>query len=203
MKIFLTILFLIFAIVCQSQVSSKKTDELKPPFKNQGEQEKYWAQELFKKEYKKTTYKVYSGKIVKTDTSKFTYDNKFFKVGYANKSLELIFTKGILYPQLISGYTTEPRKSEKELDSLSKTERYFYEMSRGDQLYISNLKELPFLSNSPKVKRFRFWLSRPKSANPQVFLFELTNEKATNDTDLKTFLEHAKLTFLKAGWIVI
>jgi hypothetical protein len=199
MKPLVIILFLTFAILCQSQEST----ELKPPFKNQGEQEDYWAQELFKKEYKKTTYKVYTEKIERIDISKFTYDNKSFNVSVANKAIELIFTKGVLYPQLISGYTTEPRKSDKELDSLSNTERYFYELKRGDNLTITDLEELTFLSGSPKVKRFRFWLSGPKSANPQVYLFELTNEKATEKTTLKKFIKNSKLTFLKAGWIVI
>lgn len=193
------ILFLTFSILCQSQESTV----LKPPFKNQGEQENYWAQELFKKEYKKTTYKVYTEKIERIDISKFTYDNKSFNVSVTNKALELIFTKGILYPQLISGYTTEPRKSKKELDSLTNSQRYFYELKRGDNLTITDLEELTFLTDSPKVKRFCFWLFRPKSANPQVYLFELTNEKATKKTTLKEFIKNSKLTFLKAGWIVI
>lgn len=202
MKNLITVLLLIFAATCQSQNSTKK-EELKPPFKNQGEQENYWAQELFKKEYKKTTYQVYTKDIKKISSTSFSYNGKVFQVQGIHKTLELIFTKGILYPQLISGYTTQPKKSAKELDSLSLGQRYLYEMNRGDNLFIGNLKELRFLSNSPKIKRFRFWLSRPKTANPQVYLFELTYEKATEKTTLKEFIENCKLTFFKAGWIVI
>jgi len=120
-----------------------------------------------------------------------------------NDILKMILKKGILYPQLISGFTTEKRTSEKELDSLSVSERYFYELSRGDNLTISNLEELKFLSDSPKIKRFRFWLIRPKSANPEVYLFELTNENADKNTKLKKFIKSSKLTFLKNGWVVI
>ena len=40
-------------------------------------------------------------------------------------------------------------------------------------------------------------------ANPQVYLFELTNEKANEKTDWKSFIKNAKLTFVKEGWIII
>ncbi len=203
MKILATILLLTLAITCQSQSTFNKDAELKPPFKNQAEQENYWAQELFKKEYKKADYKVYTDEIKEIDNTKFVYDNKYFKVHNTNQRLKLIFSKGILYPQLISGFTSEPRKSKKELDSLSNSQRYLYEMARGDNLTITSLVELKFLSNSPQVKRFRFWVYRSKSANPHAYLFELTNEKATEKTDLTEFIEHSKLTFLKAGWIIL
>ncbi len=208
MKLFAIILLLTFSINCKSQsnpekVQTEKSTELKPPFKNQGEQEDYWTQELFKKEYKKLSYETYRNEIVEKEGTEFIYDNKSFNIYGVNEALKLIFKKGILYPQLISGFTTEKRKSEKELDSLSATQRYFYEMSRGDNLTITNLEELHFLSDSPKIKRFRFWLGRPKSANPQVYIFELTNETADKKTELKDFIENSKLTFLKEGWLII
>jgi hypothetical protein len=208
MKLFAIILLLTFSINCKSQsnpekVQTEKSTELKPPFKNQGEQEDYWTQELFKKEYKKLSYETYHNEIIEKEGTEFIYDNKSFNIYEVNETLKLIFKKGIIYPQLISGFTTEKRKSEKELDSLSATQKYFYEMSRGDNLTITNLEELNFLSDSPKIKRFRFWLGRPKSANPQVYIFELTNETADKNTELKDFIENSKLTFLKEGWLII
>ncbi|MDN3494266.1 hypothetical protein [Winogradskyella bathintestinalis] len=208
MKLILTILLLTFSFGCKSQnnpekVETDKTTELKPPFKNQGEQENYWAQELFKKEYKEQSYELYLNEIKEKDGTEFIYDNKSFSIYGIDEPLKLLFKKGILYPQLISGFTTENRKTEKELDSLSVSERYFYELSRGYNLTIMNLEELDFLSNSPKIKRFRFWLGRPKSVNPQVYIFELTNENADKNTNLKEFITNSKLTFLKEGWIII
>ena len=208
MKLFALLLLLTFSIGCKSQsdcdkVKTEKNTELKPPFKNQGEKENYWTQELFKKEYKKLSYEQYSNEIKENDGTEFVYDNKSFNIYGVNETLKPIFREGILYPQLISGFTTEKRKSEKELDSLSVSERYFYELNRGDNLTISNLEELNFLSTTSKVKRFRFWLSRPKSANPQVYVFELTNEMADKNTELKEFIKNSKLTFLKQGWIII
>ncbi|MCH2195913.1 hypothetical protein [Kordia sp.] len=198
MKALAILLVLFSTITCRAQ-----NLELKPPFKNQGAQEGYWAQEFFKKEYVKTTYKVYTDSIKKTTVTNFMYTDKTFEVHNLNKLLAPIFSKGILYPQLISDFETQPKKTAKELDSLSTIQRYLYDISRGDHLIISNIEELPFLSNSSKVKRFRFWMYRPNIANPQVFLFELTNDKATKKTTLKEFVENATLTFLKAGWIVI
>lgn len=104
---------------------------------------------------------------------------------------------------MISGYTTEERKSKIELESLSPSQRYFYELKRGDSYTVSNLEKVTFLSNSPQVKRFRFWLFRPHDMNAQVYLFELSNETATKSTDLGEFIKNSKLTFLKDGWIII
>ena len=52
----LLILFLVISMGCYSQSSQekftyKKQRELKPPFETQGEQEDYWSQEFFKKQY--------------------------------------------------------------------------------------------------------------------------------------------------------
>lgn len=208
MKLFIILLFLTFFIGCQSQknyekVKTERKSKLKPTFVNQGGQEDYWAQELFIKKYKKSFYEVYSSEIKEINKAKLIYGNKSFNINSMNETYKLIFEKGILHPQLISGFTTEPDKSNEELDSLSVAERYLYELNRGDDLTITNLEELDFLSDSPKIKRFRFWVNRPKSANPKVYLFELTNEKADKNTGLKEFIENSKLTFLKEGWIII
>ncbi len=180
MKLFVIILLLTFSINCKSQskpenVETEKTTELKPPFKNQGEQEKYWAQELFKKEYKKKYYSKFIGEIEKSDNK-----IKFGKVQYVelfdtNSDYSLIFEKGLFYPDILSGIS----------------------------LRIGSLEELEFLSDNPKVKRFWFWLYRPNMANPQVYLFELTNDKADKKTDWESFIKNAELTFVKDGWIII
>ena len=208
MKLLIAILLLTFSVGCKSQSIPKKNETkkrqvLKPPFSNQGEQEDYWAQELFKKEYTKQSFKIYSNEIKEIEKTEWIFDNKSFHIYGVNDTLKVIFEKGILYPQLISGYTTEERKSKKELDSLTVSQKYFYELRRGDNLTITNLEELKYLSDSPKNKRFRFWLGRPNSANPQVYLIELTNESANENTELKEFIDNCKLTFLKEGWIII
>ena len=101
MKLFVIILLLTFSIGCKSQsnpekVETEKRTELKPPFKNQGEQENYWTQELFKKEYKQISYELYSNEIIEKDGTEFIYDNKSFNIYGIKEPLKLIFKKGIL-----------------------------------------------------------------------------------------------------------
>ncbi|TXK48705.1 hypothetical protein FVR03_07530 [Pontibacter qinzhouensis] len=207
MKHLIKIFLLILSVGCNS-LNQKETvttgkNKFRLPSQNQGEREDYWAQEFFKKEYKKQSHKIYTAEVIKIGENTLAYDDKTFDIYGVNDTLKLIFESGIIYPQLISGYSKEPRKSQQELNLLSVSERYFYEVSRGDNATITNLEELLFLSSTPKVKRFRFWLSLPKSANPNVYLFELTNNNATKQTDLITFIQNAKLTFLKEGWLII
>jgi hypothetical protein len=139
----------------------------------------------FKNEYIKQTFKTYSDEIKEIEKPELTFDNKSFHIYGVNGTLKVFFLKGILYPQLISSYTTDRRKSEKELDSLTVSQKYFYELTRGANLTITNLEELKYLSNSPKIRRLRFWLGRSNSANLQVYLFELTDETADKNTELK------------------
>lgn len=76
-------------------------------------------------------------------------------------------------------------------------------MARTDSLIISNLEELKFLNTMPKQRKFRFWLSRKGFANPTVYFFELTNENATSETGMSSFINGSKLTFFELGWIII
>lgn len=196
------IISLILNFGCKSQRNENITlpiSTLKPPFQNQGEQEDYWAQEVFKNEYKKSKYEKYFGEIENIDNEKLIYDNKSFILYGVNDTLIKIFTEGILYPQLIDGGNSEIQKS----DTLSASIFLISEYARTDYLKITNLEELIFLSDSPKVKRFRFWLNRHTSSNPQVYLLELTNKDADSKTDLKEFIENSQLTFLKEAWIII
>ncbi|MFI0431227.1 hypothetical protein [Mariniflexile sp. HMF6888] len=180
MKLFVLILLLTFSTDCKSQSNSEKVEtekrtELKPPFNNQGEQEDYWAQELFKKEYKKKHYSKFIGEITKTDNKIHFGKVQYIELLDINSDYHLIFEKGLLYPDILSAIS----------------------------LRIGNVEELEFLSGNPKVKRFRFWLYRSNVANPQVYIFELTNEKANEKTDWKSFIKNAELTFVKDGWIII
>ncbi|PNQ72884.1 hypothetical protein C1T31_09250 [Hanstruepera neustonica] len=197
---------------CKSQSkSNQKRTELKQTINSSKEQENYRIQEFFKRIYEKQSYSIYPKEIKEitideiewVNETKFIYDDKSFKIYEKNETLKLILKKGILYPQLFSGFSTELRKSDNELDSLSVSDRAFYEMSRGDNLTISNLEELKFLSESPKIKRFRFWVMFPKTTNAREYMIELTNENADKNTELKEFIENSKLTFLKMSNIII
>ena len=76
-------------------------------------------------------------------------------------------------------------------------------MTRTDSLTISDFKELKFLSKSPKYKRYKFWLWHKGFANPTAYFIELTNESATDKTELTDFINGASLTFFHVGWVGI
>ncbi len=182
MKSLILILSLTLCYSCASQVQltdstiEKKSGLRKPTFKNQGEQEDYWAQEFFKKEYKPEKYLKYSGEIKIREDNRIHFGQfQAVEIFNTNSENNMIFTKGLFYPDILG------------LMSLK----------------IGNLEEVKFLSDSPKIKRFRFWLYRPNMANPQVYFFELTNNKATERTEWNSFIENARLTFVKGGWIII
>jgi hypothetical protein len=163
----------------QSKIIETKTGqntELKPPFTNQGEQEDYWAQELFKNEYVAKTYSKFIGKIKAGKKNQIKFgDLKSISIYETDTKYYSILKNGLFHPDLLNAFS----------------------------LSINGLEELEFLSNSPRVKRFRFWLYRPNMANPQVYLFELRNEKATKKTNWENWINGSKLTFLKDGWIII
>lgn len=159
------------------QASSNPTDS-KKEVKNQGEQEDSLSRQFFEKNYSRQKFDRYESRIVISgDTVK--YADKYFLVWIPAK-FKKIFSSGIIYPTIIIG----------------QSERYY-------KLTIANFEELPFLSNSPTQKRFRFWLTGKGEINPTVCFIELTNPNATDKTTLDSFINGAILTFYKAGWFII
>ncbi|NLR95060.1 hypothetical protein, partial [Flammeovirga agarivorans] len=197
MRLLITLILILIGIKAFSQ------EELKPTFKNQGEQEKYWAQEFFKYNYRDSIFSTYKGEVRKISNYEYRFNNKSFFIESTSDSFQPLFSQGILYPQLIIGYHLEPKKSTEELELLSPFDRYIYTLKRGDSLTVFKLEEIKFLSKSAKVKRFWFWLFDKDIPNPTVYLFELTNTKANNRTSMEDFILNSKLTFFKKGWMVL
>ncbi|SFB29206.1 hypothetical protein SAMN05660845_2443 [Flavobacterium swingsii] len=194
MKKIITIIFLFNFLICFSQ---------KKEFANQGEQENYWAEQLFKKEYKKQDFEKFKGKIEILNNNQIKFDNKILNI-HCPKIYLPIFSTGIFFPQIIIGNTENNKVlTDEDVAKLNPEERFRYNLNRNDSFSISELEELIFLSNSPKIKRFRFWSFRHGFANPQVYFFELINEKADNKTSIEKFIKNAKLTYFKAGHMVI
>ena len=196
----ITVLTLTFISVDAQTTDHKK--QTKREFKNQGEQEDYWAERLFKKEYSKTSFDKFKGDVV-INGDGFIFGDKTFVIVNTPKELKPIFSSGLFYPNIITGDTKSVIKSQAELDTLSTEQKVFYNLTRTDSLTISGFEELKFLTKANTQKRFRFWLFRKGTANPTVCFIELTNDKANDKTDLTTFINGAVLTFFKSGWIVI
>jgi hypothetical protein len=177
----LLVIMTLFLFSCRTANHSKNlvaniTSNLKPPFKTQGEQEKYWAQQIFKNEYSAQTYSKYKGKIEVISYKIIKFEKSEIVINSINPKYYLpIFEYGIFYPELLN--TTD--------------------------LKISQFEEVNYLSDTPKIKRFKFWVWYENRVNPQVYFIELTNKKALNSTDFREFCRNANLTFIKKAWINI
>lgn len=76
----------------------------KKEFKNQGDQENYWAEELFEQKYIEQSFEKFKGSISIIDKSNIEFDNKGLEFWSVKPELLEIFTEGIFYPQIIIGY---------------------------------------------------------------------------------------------------
>lgn len=201
MKHFILILVTVFTIT-KVTAQVPETNPGKREFKNQGEQEDYLAEKFFEEKYTKQDYKRFTGEIAVINKNTIRFGNKILRT-YFPAELTSIFTQGIFYPQIITGDSVYPKKSEEEVHKMTAPQKVLYNMTQNDTLFIGEFEELKFLSVSPTIKRFRFWEYRKWSANPQVYFIELTNTTADKSTDLTTFIKGATLTFVKEGWIII
>ncbi|HEY2583850.1 MAG TPA: hypothetical protein VGI43_18720 [Mucilaginibacter sp.] len=196
--------------------SSNEKESTEPTFKNQGEQEDYWGEQLFKTQYKRQEFLRFKGQITPSKDA-YNYDGAVLNLSYIEPELKIIFEKGIFYPQLLVEKTfneSEPKikiriiKSEPRIEPQSDSVKSsqiapLYNLTRIDSLTISNFEELKFLSQSPRQKRFRFRLWRKGLPFETVYFIELTNESATSQTDITTFIKDSSLTFLKEGWVIL
>ena len=199
-----SLLVILFYSICtfQTKAQTKDTFVVRTQFANQGEQEDYWAEKLFHEKYKKENYKRFTGEINIIDNNYIRFGNKILQV-YSVPELKSVFILGIFYPQILTGDSVTPKKSNEEISGMNDEQRVFYNMTQNDTLSIGDFEELKFLSKNPTVKRFRFWQYRKWSANPQVYFIELTNTDADKTTDMETFIKGATLTFVKGGWIIM
>lgn len=149
--------------------------KLKPPFNNQGDQEKYWAQQLFLEEYKKYKFKKYKGNI-KISGNEILLDNQACVELFVENDFYGIFSNGIIYPNQFG--TTK--------------------------ILVKYISELTFLSDLPQVRRFYCYIQKHDSLTkqPTAYVFELTNSQGDSEMSLQEFINGASLTFLREGWLV-
>lgn len=174
-----------------------QTKDENPKFNTQGEQEAYWAKELFESSYSKQEYPFFNGTINIKDEKYFAFNGQVMIVSTNAADLKSIFSKGIFYPQIITGDCAKQKSGSLDTPDEIST------LISCDSLTISSLEELTFLNTSITQKRFRFLLWRKGLANPQLQFMELTNDKAKEHMTLAEFIKGARLTFYKAGSILI
>ena len=173
-------------------------------FKNQGEQEKYWEKEVFAKSFKYDIER-FKGSIKYINKTTIKYDSTTLKILYTDSIIKQIFTLGIFYPDVFTKEidSTIVRVSKSYNKNSSDEINIENSKSINDTITISNVEELTFLNPSYKVKRFKFLRYYKWIINPSVYFFELTNDIATDKTDLISFIRGAKLTFIKSGSLLI
>ena len=169
----------------------------------QGQQEEKWAKDIFNKHAKIHDYPIFTGQITKLDSNSFKFDEKTLIVYDLSDGLKILLKNGIFYPNIIIGNHVAVIKSKQQLDSLSDSQKVFYNMSRTDSLRISDFEELKSLSKSPKQKRFKFYLYSFGIMNPTIYYIELTNEKATKDSNLLEFMKGCRVTYIEKGSILL
>ena len=186
-------------------------------FENQEEQKDNWAIELFNNGYSKQIFKRFNGQILEVNNNLIKYDSAVLRILTSNLAIKQIFVLGIFYPAIFD----DPRIYDTSIKSISFTKPLsnkekvlmdqtspisndtFNQKKTQDTATISVIEELNFLTKSPKIKRFKMWVKRHRLLNPIVYYIELTNDKATKDTDLGTFIMGSSLTFVREGRIII
>lgn len=177
-SIFIAILTLYLGLL---KAQTARTDNIsegsKVEFKNQNETEDSAEVQFFNRWYSEQKFPRYKGIIVISgDTAR--YADKYILIP-TSKEFRNIFSGGIFYPEIIGSGKSELR------------------------LAIYNFRELKALNDLPSRKRYWFWLYENGLLNPIVCFIELTNQNATDKTDIETFINGASLTFFKEGWIII
>ena len=169
-----------------------------------GQNSKYqFAKNVFKKEYKKTEFETFNGKVEEINESTFRYGDKVLEVDSEDSSLLIIFSKGVFHPDIIGGKFTIKALTQSQLDTMSTEKQFFYNLSRNDSIKIGAVEELSRLNPDSKTRRFVFWLYQRGMANPTECYFELYNNKATKNMTLEEFVKGSKLTFYHRGTIII
>lgn len=197
-------LILIITSTSLSISNAQNTKTIIPEFKNQGEQEDYWAKQAFENGYKKQSYKKHKGPIVKEGNT-YKYGEIQITID-TSVIIKKIIESGIFYSDILAQsakYQFDFKKIEIIKDTSKITNDPKPRMMNPNILLISFFKELNFWKNKPKIRRFRFWLTTKGLLNPTEYYMELTNNKATSKTSTLDFIDNAKLTFFKQGGIII
>ncbi|MEO8404915.1 MAG: hypothetical protein ABI480_09975 [Chitinophagaceae bacterium] len=205
MRTFFTYILLICAIFLNAQTTQtkQKTSEEKEveqkDFANQGDWENHEIKQIFKTKYSKQEHQVFEGKITTKDNF-YQFDKDCIEA-FTNNTFKVIFEKGILYPELIAEWINPDAgiKPKKETSEAKKENSRF----KFDSLAISNFEEIKFVDHLPTQRRFRCWVRFQFMFNPILCVVELSNENATEKTDMQTFVKDASLTFFRQVGVVI
>lgn len=154
--------------------------------------------EHFKTEYKKKNYKKFEGKITPKDTQ-VQFDDKIIFYDKSDKTIASLLKEGIIYPQLLTDY-----QMQKFLDETTdKTQKRFLKLQKDpragfdvNNVKLTSVKELSFANSNAKAKRFKITFKDNRIGSTILYLIELTNKSAKEDTSLDEFIKGSNLTYL-------
>jgi len=198
------LLLMFYTVLGNAQHTKKKeADNFIPcndrDFDTAGDAEDCWAEEVFRKEYSSEHHQSFSGHIEHHGNA-YVFAGKVL-VAEDNNYLKAAAENGLLYPQLLVGDSVV-RKNWKAWKSQPQRKQTFEDIARPDTLSFFALKEVTAVS-TPKRRRFSCWMMQPRMPNAMYIYLEFTNEQATKDMDIKSFMAGAKLTFLRRGSLII
>lgn len=195
-KIIIPAFFLLtsFASVGQADSIYQKLSNdyrFKPESKN-------WQEQIFAGIHVAKGFEKYKGHIQAIGNSAFKYDEITLNVDVQKPEYRILFEKGIFYPSIIGGNYSGGSWEKNKPDTLK-----IFGLFDPSVLSIGIYEEIKMPEENPKIKRLRFWIFRAWFANPTEYIMDIENPAATDKTDLKTFIEGCKLTFIKGGGIII
>jgi hypothetical protein len=152
------------------------------------------------------SYSRYDGIIVERNENTFQFGENILFVTNTASNLKGIVKCGLLYPGLFGSTNSSPNdNSTKSENSYSRDSCIVVKgkvslLFGTDSLSISDLKEV---NKTLKTRQFEFLLFRKGVMNPTSLFIELTNENATEETNVETFIKGARLTRFKVGKLMI
>ncbi|MDQ0594012.1 hypothetical protein QFZ37_002381 [Chryseobacterium ginsenosidimutans] len=154
--------------------------------------------EHFKNDYKKKSYKKFTGKMTVND-NQILFDNKIIFYDKSDKITELMLKEGLIYPQLLTDFQIdkfENEDSDRTQKRFARLQKNWKDAFEVNNIKLNNASELIFLSTDEKVKRFKVLCKDSKFPNMMVYYFELTDKNATKDTSVQDFIKNSKLTHI-------
>jgi hypothetical protein len=154
--------------------------------------------EHFKSDYKKKNYKKFEGKTTIKDTQ-VQFDDKIIYYDKSDKIIASVLKEGLIYPQLLTDYQMEKfldettDRTQKRFLKLQKDPRASFDVNN---VKLSSIKELTFVSSNPKAKRFKITFKDTRINSTILYLIEFTNKSAKENTPLEEFIKDSSLTYL-------
>jgi len=175
-------------------------------YNDQQKQEQFEDHYVFKKWKKDQVYQRYTGNI----TSDTTHGSVFIQFDSVRVYLHgragtfsSIFTSGLISGQMLYCKMDSSCKPTEGLKGINiKTGEPMLEQLwgwAGHTITIDYFEEMKNIKSKPTQRKFKFWVYPYKirfNGGNDIFLLELTNENATRDTDLESFIRGASVTFL-------